>query len=48
METVAEREARLFPVNDALWGPGNWIECHQCPLDADGRAPYHHRDAHAR
>jgi hypothetical protein len=42
---LAERRARFGPGNDELWGPGNWVECAQCP-DSFGFPAFHHRLAH--
>lgn len=33
------------PVNDQIWGEGNWIECTDC-LDDIGRPSFHHKNYH--
>jgi hypothetical protein len=42
-----ERDLGFTPLNDAIWGEGNWVKCYECPLDAQGNPPYHHRLAHS-
>lgn len=47
-ETDEERDARFAPMNDRIWGEGNWLRCPTCPLDDNDRQVYHHRNAHAQ
>jgi hypothetical protein len=42
----ALRDSAFTPMNDAIWGPGQWIRCPSCPPDHEGRPPYHHKNAH--
>jgi len=46
VQAVWDREERLRPLNDRIWGEGNWIECPTCPLDDEGYRVFHHRNAH--
>lgn len=44
--TDAQRDVWFARGNDAIWGKGQWVRCHTCPHDAEGREVYHHKDAH--
>jgi len=45
-ETAVERDARFAPLNDRIWGEGQWVRCSTCPPDGEGGAVYHHKNAH--
>jgi hypothetical protein len=47
IETDDERDARFSPLNDRIWGEGNWVRCSTCPHDSEDREVYHHKDAHS-
>lgn len=40
------RDARFAPINNRIWGEGNWVRCAQCPRDDRGNEVYHHKEAH--
>ena len=42
---LAERDERFGPLNDRIWGAGNWVRCERCP-DSLGLPSYHHVKAH--
>lgn len=45
-ETLAERDARFAPMNDRMWGAGNWVRCADGCADSFGLPTYHHKDYH--
>lgn len=46
LEPDEDRDARFTPMNDRLWGAGNWLRCPTCPHDSEDREVYHHVKAH--